>query len=53
MTVNGMSIFLFGIIRQKKNFKNKGYTWIDNPFKDWMEDKKHFMKEERLGYYVR
>lgn len=39
--------------KTKEEFKNKGYTWIDNPFKDWMEDKKHFMKEERLGYYVR
>lgn len=40
-------------LQDKKEFENKGYTWIDNPFEDWMEDKKYFMKEKRLGYYVR
>ncbi len=31
----------------------KNYTWIDNPFDDWMNDKKNYMTEKRLGYYVR
>ena len=35
-----------------ETFTSQGYTWIDNPFDDWMEDKKKFMIEKRLGYYV-
>ena len=32
---------------------NKNYVWIDNPFDDWMDDLEPYMKERRLGYYVR
>ena len=32
---------------------NKNYVWIDNPFDDWMDDLIPYMKERRLGYYVR
>ena len=31
----------------------KNYTWIDNPYDEWMDDKAEYMTERRLGYYVR
>ncbi len=37
----------------KNELYNQGYTFIDNPFDNWMDDLKPYMKEERFGYFVK
>ena len=38
---------------EKDKLLQQGYKWIDNPFENWDEDIEPYMKEKRLGYYVR
>jgi len=38
---------------EKDKLVDQGYTWIDNPYDDWMEDMEPYLNERRLGYYVR
>ena len=56
MKINGKNIFPYGNDTPQEyidSLINKNYVWIDNPFDDWMDDLEPYMKERRLGYYVR
>ena len=37
----------------KNELYNQGFRFIKNPFDDWMDDLEPYMKERRLGYFVR
>ena len=37
----------------KNELYNQGYTFINNPFDDWMDDLEPYMNEIRLGYFVK